>query len=577
MDYRAPEQDANFLMFDLFRVQDVWSQIPAFADFSEDVVQAVITEGARLSSEVIAPTNQTGDEEGAKWQDGVVTTPEVFKGAYQEIAQGGWLGLAGDPEYGGQGMPKMLACLIEEMLWAANTSLYLYGTLTVGSTLAIEKHGTPEQRQTYLPKMYSGEWSGAMALTESHAGTDLGIMRTRAEPQSDGSYNITGTKIFITAGEHDLVENIVHLVLAKLPDAPAGTKGISLFIVPKFMINEDGSLGDRNGWASGSIEHKMGIRASATNVINYDGAKGFLLGEENQGLAAMFTMMNYERLSVGLQGLGSGDLAYQQAAAYAKDRLQGRASTGPQNPDGPADSLLVHPDVRRMLLTQRAYNEAGRAFALFVGMQLDLAKYSNDKEANQLAELLTPVAKAYLSDRGFEGAVTAQQVFGGHGYVKEWGVEQIVRDARIAQIYEGTNGVQAADLVGRKVLRDSGQTVRKFVDSMAQTEVADEFQVPFNEALERLLRVTDSIVQRSADDPNLAGAVSTDYLELTGLTAFAWLWGRMAAIAPDNEFGIAKSATARFFYERLLPKAEGLESSIDADSGAVMSLLDASF
>lgn len=564
-------------MFDLFRVQDTWSQIPAFADFSEDVVQAVITEGARLASEVIAPTNQPGDEEGAKWQDGVVTTPEVFKGAYQEIAQGGWLGLSGDPEYGGQGMPKMLACLIEEMLWAANTSLYLYGTLTVGSTLAIEKHGTPEQRQTYLPKMYSGEWSGAMALTESHAGTDLGIMRTRAEPQPDGSYNITGTKIFITAGEHDLAENIVHLVLAKLPDAPAGTKGISLFIVPKFIINGDGSLGDRNSWASGSIEHKMGIRASATNVINYDGAKGFLLGEENQGLAAMFTMMNYERLSVGLQGLGSGDLAYQQAAAYAKDRLQGRASTGPQNPDGPADSLLVHPDVRRMLLTQRAYNEAGRAFGLFVGMQLDLAKYGNDKDANQLAELLTPVAKAYLSDRGFEGAVTAQQVFGGHGYVKEWGVEQIVRDARIAQIYEGTNGVQAADLVGRKVLRDSGQTVRKFVNSMAQSEVADEFQAPFNEALERLVRVTESVVQRSAEDPNLAGAVSTDYLELTGLTAFAWLWGRMAAIAPDNDFGAAKRATAQFFYERLLPKAEGLESSINADSDAVMSLLDASF
>lgn len=577
MNYRAPEQDANFLMFDLFRVQDTWSQIPAFADFSEDVVQAVITEGARLASEVIAPTNQPGDEEGAKWQDGVVTTPEVFKGAYQEIAQGGWLGLSGDPEYGGQGMPKMLACLIEEMLWAANTSLYLYGTLTVGSTLAIEKHGTPEQRQTYLPKMYSGEWSGAMALTESHAGTDLGIMRTRAEPQPDGSYNITGTKIFITAGEHDLAENIVHLVLAKLPDAPAGTKGISLFIVPKFIINGDGSLGDRNSWASGSIEHKMGIRASATNVINYDGAKGFLLGEENQGLAAMFTMMNYERLSVGLQGLGSGDLAYQQAAAYAKDRLQGRASTGPQNPDGPADSLLVHPDVRRMLLTQRAYNEAGRAFGLFVGMQLDLAKYGNDKDANQLAELLTPVAKAYLSDRGFEGAVTAQQVFGGHGYVKEWGVEQIVRDARIAQIYEGTNGVQAADLVGRKVLRDSGQTVRKFVNSMAQSEVADEFQAPFNEALERLVRVTESVVQRSAEDPNLAGAVSTDYLELTGLTAFAWLWGRMAAIAPDNDFGAAKRATAQFFYERLLPKAEGLESSINADSDAVMSLLDASF
>ena len=577
MEYKAPEQDAQFLLFDLFRVQDIWSEVPAFSEFSEDLVKAVVAEGARISSEVIAPTNQIGDEEGATWDNGDVTTPASYQAAYDELAQGGWLGLAGNPEFGGQGMPKMLACLVEEMLWAANSSLYLYGTLTVGSTLAIDTHGTPEQKATYLPKMYSGEWTGAMALTESHAGTDLGIMRTRAEPQADGSYQITGTKIFITGGEHDLVENIVHLVLAKLPDAPAGTKGISLFIVPKFMVNEDGSLGERNSWASGSIEHKMGIRGSATSVINYDGATGFLLGDENQGLAAMFTMMNYERLSVGLQGLGSGELAYQQAATYARDRLQGRAATGPQNPDGPADSLLVHPDVRRMLLSQRAYNEAGRAFGLFVGLQLDLAKYKGDKEAGRLGELLTPIAKAYLSDRGFEGAVNAQQVFGGHGYIKEWGVEQIVRDARIAQIYEGTNGVQAADLIGRKVMRDGGETVRRWVDTMAQSEVSEEYQADLNEALDRLVRVTGSVIDRSADDPNLAGAVSTDYLELTGLTAYAWLWARMATLAPDNEFGQAKKATARFFFERLLPKAEGLEASIAAESEAVMSMLEDHF
>ena len=577
MEYKAPEQDAQFLLFDLFRVQDIWSEVPAFSEFSEDLVKAVVAEGARISSEVIAPTNQIGDEEGATWDNGDVTTPASYQAAYDELAQGGWLGLAGNPEFGGQGMPKMLACLVEEMLWAANSSLYLYGTLTVGSTLAIDTHGTPEQKATYLPKMYSGEWTGAMALTESHAGTDLGIMRTRAEPQADGSYQITGTKIFITGGEHDLVENIVHLVLAKLPDAPAGTKGISLFIVPKFMVNEDGSLGERNSWASGSIEHKMGIRGSATSVINYDGATGFLLGDENQGLAAMFTMMNYERLSVGLQGLGSGELAYQQAATYARDRLQGRAATGPQNPDGPADSLLVHPDVRRMLLSQRAYNEAGRAFGLFVGLQLDLAKYKGDKEAGRLGELLTPIAKAYLSDRGFEGAVNAQQVFGGHGYIKEWGVEQIVRDARIAQIYEGTNGVQAADLIGRKVMRDGGETVRRWVDTMAQSEVSEEYQADLNEALDRLVRVTGSVIDRSGDDPNLAGAVSTDYLELTGLTAYAWLWARMATLAPDNEFGQAKKATARFFFERLLPKAEGLEASIAAESEAVMSMLEDHF
>ena len=329
MEYKAPEQDAHFLLFNLFRVQDIWPEIPAFSDFSDDLVKAVVAEGARVSSEVVAPTNQIGDAEGAHWDNGEVTTPESFQAAYNEIAQGGWLGLAGNPEFGGQGMPKMLACLVEEMLWAANSSLYLYGTLTVGSTLAIDTHGTPEQKATYLPKMYSGEWTGAMALTESHAGTDLGIMRTRAEPQADGTYQITGTKIFITGGEHDLVDNIIHLVLAKLPDAPAGTKGISLFIVPKFLVGEDGSLGDRNSWASGSIEHKMGIRGSATSVINYDGATGFLLGEENQGLAAMFTMMNYERLSVGLQGLGSGDLAYQQAAGYAPRALAGPCGKRP--------------------------------------------------------------------------------------------------------------------------------------------------------------------------------------------------------------------------------------------------------
>ncbi len=577
LEYKAPEQDAHFLLFDLFRVQDIWPEIPAFSDFSDDLLRAIIAEGARLTSEVIAPTNQTGDAQGAQWLDGEVIAPEAFHGAYRELAQGGWLGLSGNPEFGGQGMPKMLACLIEEMLWSANTSLYLYGTLTVGSTMAIDTHGTTEQKATYLPRMYAGEWSGAMALTEAHAGTDLGIMRTRAQPQVDGSYKITGTKVFITGGEHDLVENIIHLVLARLPDAPTGTRGISVFIVPKFLVNKDDTLGERNAWSSGSIEHKMGIRGSATNVINYDGATGYLLGEENQGLAAMFTMMNYERLSVGLQGLGSGELAYQQAAAYAKDRLQGRAATGIQNPDGPADPLLVHPDVRRMLLSQRAYNEAGRAFALFAGMQLDLAKYKGDEEAQQLAELLTPIAKAYLSDRGFEGAVNAQQVFGGHGYIREWGVEQIVRDARIAQIYEGTNGIQAADLIGRKVMRDNGATLRQFVYMMAQSEVANEFQAPLNSALDRLIRVTVSVIERSQDDPNLPGAVSTDYLELTGLTAYAWLWARMAAIAPEDDFGAAKKQTARFFFDRLLPKTEGLEASIAADSCAVMEMLEHHF
>jgi alkylation response protein AidB-like acyl-CoA dehydrogenase len=559
-------------MFDLFKAQDIWPQIPAFSEFSEDLIAAVISEGGRIASEVMLPTNAPGDEIGCTWQEGEVTTPEVFKSAYAALSEGGWLGLAGNPEFGGQGMPKMLACLVEEMLWAGNASLYLYGTLTVGACLSIDAHGTPEQKALYLPKMYAGQWTGAMALTESHAGTDLGIMRSKAVPNADGSYALTGTKIFITGGEHDLTENIVHLVLAKLPGAPAGTKGISLFIVPKFLPNEDGSLGERNAWSSGSIEHKMGIRGSATSVINYDGATGFLLGEENRGLAAMFTMMNYERLSIGLQGLGAGELAYQLSAAYAKDRLQGRAPSGPQNPDAPADSLLVHPDVRRMLMTQRAYNEAGRAFALYVGLLLDKGKYGEDADAHARSELLTPVAKAYFSDRGFIGAVMGQQVFGGHGYVQEWGIEQVVRDARIAQIYEGTNGVQALDLIGRKVLRDEGVTLRKFIDDMGRSEVAETHQAQLLEALDRLVRVAGSIIERSVDDPNLPGAVSADFLELFGLTIYAWLWARMAGVAPADDFGDAKRTTAQFFFNRILPTSVGLEQSIMGASDAVMAL-----
>jgi len=572
VEYLAPERDSNFLLFDVFRVNEVWQQIPEFADFSEDVVQAVIAEGARLSSEVLAPTNEVGDALGCGFDAGTVTTPSEFKPAFAELVQGGWLGVVGNPQFEGQGMPKMLGCVVEEMLWAANSALYLCGTLTVGTSMCIDTHGSSAQKAMYLPKLYSGQWTGAMALTEAHAGTDLGIMRSKAEPNADGSYRVTGTKIFITSGEHDLAENIVHLVLAKLPEAPAGTKGISLFIVPKFLPNADGSLGERNTFASGSIEHKMGVKGSPTSVMNYDGATGWLLGEENKGLAAMFTMMNYERLSVGLQGLGAGELAYQQAARYAKDRRQGRSANGPAEPDAPADSLLVHADVRRMLMTQRAFNEAGRAFALYTGMQLDLAKYAQDADALALAELLTPIAKAFLSDRGFEGAVMAQQVFGGHGFIQEWGVEQIVRDTRIAQIYEGTNGVQALDLIGRKVMRDGGATVRKLVDEMAQSEVAAEHQQAFNEALDRWVRVTGSVVERGATEPDLAGAVSVDYLELSGLTIYAWLWARMAAVAADDDFGVAKRQTARYFFTRLLPKTLALESSIGANAEAVMAL-----
>jgi alkylation response protein AidB-like acyl-CoA dehydrogenase len=436
----------------------------------------------------------------------------------------------------------------------------------------LDAHGSAEQKKTYLEKLYSGQWTGAMALTESHSGTDLGIMRTKAEPQADGSYSITGTKIFITGGEHDMAENIVHLTLARIPGGPGGSKGISLFVVPKFLPNSDGSLGERNAMASGSLEHKMGIKGSATSVINYDGATGFLLGGEHQGLAGMFTMMNYERLSVGLQGLGAADLAYQLSARYAKDRVQGRSVAGPQSPDAPADSILVHPDVRRMLLTQRAYAEGCRAFALYVGLQLDEAKYNNNARAGKISELLTPVVKAFLTDKGLEGAVMGQQVLGGHGFVKEWGMEQIVRDARIGQIYEGTNGIQALDLVGRKIMRDGGALMVELLEEMKAAQVDKAYQAELVEACERLARSTRSVVARAKEDAHLPGAVSVDYLELVGMTMCAWVWALMASKAPADDFGVAKKATARFYYDRLLPKTLGLERSIEAEAGAVMEM-----
>ena len=577
MDYQAQEKDAAFLLFDVFHAEESWAKIEEFSALTPDVARAILAESGRVASQVLAPLNEIGDTYGCEWNDGEVTTPPGFKEGFSELTQGGWLGLSGNPAFGGQGMPKSLGCLVEEMFWAANSSLYLYGTLTVGACLCLDAHGSAEQKQTYLEKLYSGEWTGAMALTEAHSGTDLGIMRTKAEPQSDGSYSITGTKIFITGGEHDMVDNIVHLTLARIPDGPAGSKGISLFIVPKYLPNADGSLGDRNTMGSGSLEHKMGIRGSATSVINYDGAKGFLLGEEHQGLAGMFTMMNYERLSVGLQGLGSADLAYQLSARYARDRIQGRSVTGPQDPNAAADSILVHPDVRRMLLTQRAYAEGCRAFALYVGMQLDEAKFNNNERAGRISELLTPVVKAFLTDKGLDGAVMGQQVLGGHGFIKEWGMEQIVRDARIGQIYEGANGIQALDLVGRKIMRDGGGLMLEVIEDMKASTVDGAYKIELVEACGRLARSTQSIVARGKDDPHLPGAVSVDYLDMVGMTMCAWVWALMASCAPEDDFGVAKRATARYFYDRLLPKTLGLERSIEAEADAVMEMPQALF
>jgi len=576
VSFAAPQRDIEFLLFDLFDMESAWAEMPALADVNAELARAVVSEGGRIASEVLAPLNQSGDAEGCSINDGKVSVPAGFGEAFKELAGGGWLSLSGNPDFGGQGMPKTLSCVLEEMFYGSNSSLYLYGTLTVGAAMCIDAHGSEAQKRSYLPKLYSGDWTGVMALTESHAGTDLGIMRSRAEPMGNGAYAISGTKIFITSGDHDMADNIVHLVLARLPDAPPGSKGISLFIVPKFLPTEDNSLGERNSFAPGAIEHKMGIKGSATCVMNYDGATGFLLGEENQGLAGMFTMMNYERLSIGIQGLGLSELAYQNAASYARERLQGRSPLGVDNPDGPADSLLVHPDVRRMLLTVRAYNEAGRAFALYVGQQLDRAKYTSDAEeqaqAQSKVELLTPIAKAYLSDRGFECAVLAQQVLGGHGYIGEWGMEQIVRDARIAQIYEGANGVQALDLIGRKMLRDGGKAASALIAEMRGTTVPDEYRIGLDNALDSLAGATQSVLDRAASDPALPGAASADYLELFGLTLYAWLWAQMAQAAPVDDYGDNKRHTARFFFARVLPRHLALAASIDAAGDAVMGL-----
>jgi alkylation response protein AidB-like acyl-CoA dehydrogenase len=582
-DYAAPTRDMEFVLFDLLDAESTWRRIPALAEVTRDLVAAVLEEGGKIASEQLAPLNSVGDREGCTWSANGVTTPRGFKQGFRALADGGWLGVAGDAAYGGQGLPKMLTVALEEMFYGANTGLYLCGTLTVGAATCIANHGSEAQKSLYLPKLYSGEWAGAMALTEAHAGTDLGIMRSRAEPAADGSYRVSGTKIFITYGDHDLTANSIHLVLAKLPDAPEGTRGISLFIVPKFLVNPDGSLGARNSFSSGSIEHKMGVKGSPTCVMNYDQAVGYLIGGPNQGLAAMFTMMNYERLSVGIQGLGTAEAAYQAASGYASERLQGRSPLGAEKRDAPADPILVHPDVRRMLLTVRAYNEAGRAFAALVGRELDLAKYSADdaerERAERLVGLLTPIAKAHLTDRGFEACVIAQQVFGGHGYIAEWGVEQFVRDARIAQIYEGTNGVQALDLLGRKVLRDGGVTANEFIAYMRSdvNGVTADYRDALELAIDRLSDTTQRLLDRAGNDPALAGAASVDYLDLFALTTYAWLWARMATVAPEDRFGAAKRHTAKFFFARLLPRSLALSAAIDSPSAAIMDMPAASF
>ncbi|MCO3597170.1 acyl-CoA dehydrogenase [Pseudomonas aeruginosa] len=586
-EYNAPLRDMRFLLNDVFDAPALWQRLPRLAErIDADTAAAILEEAAKVTGGLLAPLNRSGDEEGAQWQDGAVRTPAGFREAYATYAEGGWVGLTGNPAHGGMGMPKMLAVQFEEMMYAANASFSLYSTLSAGACLALDAHGSEELKNRYLPNMYAGTWAGSMCLTEPHAGTDLGIIRTKAEPQADGSYRISGTKIFITGGEQDLTENIIHLVLAKLPDAPAGSRGISLFLVPKFLVGDDGALGARNAVHCGSIEHKMGIKASATCVMNFAGASGWLVGEVNKGLAAMFTMMNYERLSIGIQGIGCAEMSYQSAVAYARERLQSRAPTGPVARDKAADPIIVHPDVRRMLLTMKALTEGGRAFSTYVGQQLDLAKYAEDQEERSQAEalvaLLTPVAKAFFTDTGLESCVLGQQVFGGHGYIREWGQEQLVRDVRIAQIYEGTNGIQALDLMGRKVVANGGlflsifsREVRAFAAG-ANAELA-EFVTPLLTALDLLDNLTQGIVARAGNAPREIGAASVEYLHLFGYTAYAYLWARMAAAAlrqreVDPSFHDGKLATARFYFARILPRVHSLAAAVEAGSESLYGL-----
>ncbi|WP_296131112.1 acyl-CoA dehydrogenase C-terminal domain-containing protein [Pseudomonas sp. Ga0074129] len=583
-DYTAPLRDLRFVLHDVFEAPSLWARLPALAETVDaDTADAILEEAGKVTSSLIAPLNRSGDEEGAQWYAGEVRTPAGFKEAYATYIEGGWVGLSGNPAYGGMGMPKMLAVAFEEMLYGAGSSFALYSALSSGACLAIDAHASEQLKNTYLPPMYEGRWAGSMCLTEAHAGTDLGLIRTRAEAQADGSYRISGSKIFITGGEQDLTENIIHLVLAKLPEAPTGARGISLFLVPKVLVNADGSLGASNAVSCGSIEHKMGIKASATCVMNFDGATGYLIGEPNKGLAAMFTMMNYERLSIGIQGIGCAEASYQAARDYACERLQSRAASGPQAADKAADPIIVHADVRRMLLSMKAMTEGGRAFACYVGQQLDLAKFSDDiaeqQHAETLVALLTPVAKAFFTDTGLDSCIHGQQVFGGHGYIREWGQEQLVRDVRIAQIYEGTNGIQALDLLGRKVIANGGVALRQFTAEIRRfaEQPGSPYAVELLDAIERLENLSAWLQQRSASNPHETGAASVEYLHLFGYTAYAWMWARMAAVAQakrgeDEAFYSAKLATAAFFFARLLPRTLGLEASIRAGSDALYGL-----
>ena len=568
--YQAPLQDMQFNLFDLWQVQKFWESQPKLAELlDQDTAGAILEEAGKITAETIAPKAAEADLQGVIYNSGSVTTPDHYKEIYRLQCEGGWTGLSGDPEYGGMGMPKTLSSLYEEMMCSADIAFSLYAGLTSGACVALLQHADEATKSFYLPKLYSGEWSGTMCLTEAHSGSDLGIMRTQAAPSDDGSYRITGSKIFITAGEHDLTENIIHLVLAKLPDAPAGSRGISLFLVPKFLPDAQGNPGTRNQAVCGSVEHKMGIHGSATCVMNFDGAVGYLIGEPHKGLACMFTMMNYERLAMGSQGLGAAERAYQNALAYAKDRLQGRIQTKDANK---ADPIIGHADVRRMLLNIKSINEAGRSFSVYVAHQLDKAKFAGEEKAQAIANLLTPVTKAFMTDRGFDACVTAQQVFGGHGYIKEWGMEQLVRDVRIAQIYEGTNGIQALDFMVRKVAADQGQALNwLFADLMA--DLGDSTNPALLQLSKEYQQATANLLARATAEPTLLPTVACDFLDLTGYILYGFMWQHslraLDAGKHSADFIASKQQTAQFYFERVMPRAHSLLAVLKAPAQVV--------
>jgi alkylation response protein AidB-like acyl-CoA dehydrogenase len=593
-EYKAPVRDISFVMNEVLESEKVYQGLSGYEEATEDLMNAIVEEGAKFAENVLAPLNQSGDEEGCQWSEDGVKTPEGFADAYRQYVENGWPALAAPVEAGGQGMPNLLGIVINELAGTANWSWLMYPGLSHGAVKTIEEHGDAGQKEKYLTKLVAGTWTGTMCLTESHCGSDLGLLRTKAEPQADGSYAITGTKIFISAGEHDMAENIVHIVLARLPDAPEGTAGISLFIVPKVNVNDDGSLGERNGVHCASIEKKMGIHGNATCVLNFDGARGYLIGPPNRGLNCMFTFMNTARIGTAIQGLAHAEQSYQGALAYAKDRLAMRSLTGPKNPDGPADPIIVHPDVRRMLLTQKALAEGSRAFLYFLAQQGDIVDVGSEEEAkaaDDLMALLTPIGKAFVTEAGFEAANLGVQVFGGHGFIREWGMEQIVRDARIALLYEGTTGIQALDLLGRKVLGSGGKLLLGFtgmIDEFCAAHEGEEYAEFVNvlkSYKDEWLELSMQVGQSAMENPDEAGAAAVDYLMYSGYVTLGYFWARMAAVAKqkiaeadgDTSFYEAKLMTARFYFDRLLPRTRAHKEAMLSGADNLMQMPEAMF